>query len=222
MKVKIAQSCQTLRSHGLYSPWNSPGQNSGVGSQSLLQEVFPTQGSNPGLLHCRQILYRLSYQRSPRILEWIAYPFSRGHFQPRNGTKIFCIVGRLSRTWLSNTFPFIYTHTHTYIHTHAQIIYIISELLLLLLSHSVVPDSLHPIDCSPPGSSVHAIFQVRILAWAAISSSKGSSWNRDQSHIFCASYIRRQILYHCTSWKADNLRVGHPKIWHNGTLIIFN
>ena len=40
-----------------YSPWNSPGQNTGVGSLSLSQGIFPTQGSNPGLLHCRRILY---------------------------------------------------------------------------------------------------------------------------------------------------------------------
>ena len=60
--------------HGLYSPWNSPGQNTGVGSLSLLQQIVPTQGSNPGLPHCRWILYQLSYQGSPRILEWVAYP----------------------------------------------------------------------------------------------------------------------------------------------------
>jgi len=46
-------------------PWNSPGQNTGVGSCSLLQGIFPTQESNPGLLHCRQILYQLKYQGSP-------------------------------------------------------------------------------------------------------------------------------------------------------------
>ena len=72
--------------HGLYSPWNSPGQNTGVGSLSLLQWIFPTQGSNPGLLHCRQILYQLSHKGSPRLLEFIAYPFSRGFSQPRNWT----------------------------------------------------------------------------------------------------------------------------------------
>ena len=53
---------ESLWPHGLYSPWNSPGQNTGVGSLSLLQGIFPTQGSNPGLLHCRQILYQLSHQ----------------------------------------------------------------------------------------------------------------------------------------------------------------
>ena len=54
----------SLRPHGLYSPWNSPGQNTVVGSLSLLQGIFPTQGLNPGLLHCRQILYQLSHRGS--------------------------------------------------------------------------------------------------------------------------------------------------------------
>ena len=55
----------SLRPDGL----NSPGQNTGVGSLSLLQGIFPTQGSNPGLPHWRQILYQLSHQGSPRTLE---------------------------------------------------------------------------------------------------------------------------------------------------------
>ena len=55
----------SLRPRGLYSPWASPGQNTGVGSLSLLQQIFPTQGSNPGLLFCRQILYQLSHSGSP-------------------------------------------------------------------------------------------------------------------------------------------------------------
>ena len=63
--VKVIRSCPTLRHHGLHSPCNSPGQNSGVGSCSLLQGIFQTQGSNPRPLHCRQILYQLSHQGSP-------------------------------------------------------------------------------------------------------------------------------------------------------------
>ena len=55
----------SLQPHGLYSPWNSVGQSTGVGSLSLLQGIFPIQESNQGLLHCRQILYQLSYQGSP-------------------------------------------------------------------------------------------------------------------------------------------------------------
>ena len=57
---------------------DSPGKNTRMGCHALLQGIFPTQGWNPGLLHCRWILYHLSHQRSPRILEWVAYPFSKG------------------------------------------------------------------------------------------------------------------------------------------------
>ena len=105
----------SLRPHGLYSPWNSLGQKNGVGSLSLLQWIFPTQQSNWGPLHCRQILYQLSYQGSPkvkvkviqsyptlcdpmdytvhgilqaRILEWVTFPFSRGSSQPRDQSQV--------------------------------------------------------------------------------------------------------------------------------------
>ena len=65
VKVKVARSCPTLCNPMDYSPWNSPGQNTGVGSLSLLQGIFPTQGLIPGLPHCRQILYLVSHQGSP-------------------------------------------------------------------------------------------------------------------------------------------------------------
>ena len=55
---------------------DSPGKNTGVGCHSVLQGIFPTQGSNSGLPYCRWILYHLSHQGSPRTLEWVAYPFS--------------------------------------------------------------------------------------------------------------------------------------------------
>ena len=100
--VKV-ESCSvvsdSLRPHGLYSPWNSPGQNTGTGSLSLLQVIFPTQGSNPGLLHCRCFLYQLSHQGRPRILEWVACPFSRGSSWPRNRTKVSCIAGGFFTNW---------------------------------------------------------------------------------------------------------------------------
>ena len=54
----------SLQSQGLYSQWNSPGQNTGVGSHSLLQGIFPMQGSNPGLLHCKWLLHQLSHKGS--------------------------------------------------------------------------------------------------------------------------------------------------------------
>ena len=70
-KVLVAQSCPTLCdltdcNPQLLSPWDSPGKNTGVGSHSLLHGIFLTQGLNLGLLHCRQILYHLSHQGSPR------------------------------------------------------------------------------------------------------------------------------------------------------------
>ena len=63
-KYGAAIHSNSLWSHGLYSPWNSPGQNTGMGNLSFLQRIFPTQGSNPGLPHCRWILYQLSHQGS--------------------------------------------------------------------------------------------------------------------------------------------------------------
>ena len=81
------------------SPRHSPGQSTGVGSHSLLQGTFPTQESNPGLPHCRQILYQLSHRGSPRILEWAAYPFSTESSRPRNQTGVSCIAGRFFTNW---------------------------------------------------------------------------------------------------------------------------
>ena len=100
MKVKVAQSCLTLCDPiDCTSPWNSPGHNTGVGSLSLLQGISPTQGLNPGLPHCRQILYQLSHKGSLRILEWVAYPFSSRSSWPRNRTGVSCIAGRFFTNW---------------------------------------------------------------------------------------------------------------------------
>ena len=71
----------SLQPHGRCHPWNSPGQNTGVGSLALLQGILPTQGWNPGLPHCMQILYQLSHQANPRMPELVAYPFSSGSFR---------------------------------------------------------------------------------------------------------------------------------------------
>ena len=69
----------SMRPHGLHSPWNSPGQNTGVGSLSLLQGIFPAQGLNSGLPYCRQILYQLIHKGSPSYLELKAItPCGRG------------------------------------------------------------------------------------------------------------------------------------------------
>ena len=86
----LTQSCPILCDPMGCSPpgssvlGDSPGKNTGVGCHALLQWIFPTQGLNLGLLHCRQILSFLSHKGSPRILEWVPYPFSRGSSRPRN------------------------------------------------------------------------------------------------------------------------------------------
>ena len=102
-EVKWSESCSvvsnSLQPHGLYSPWDSPSQHTGVGRLFLLQGIFPTQGLNPGLPHCRWILYELSRKGSPRILEWLAYPFSSGSSQPRSWTWVSCIAGRFFTIW---------------------------------------------------------------------------------------------------------------------------
>ena len=67
----------------------------------LLQGIFPTQGSNPGLLHRRQILSQLNHKGTPRILEWVAYPFSCGSSQPRNRTGVSCTAADFLPTELS-------------------------------------------------------------------------------------------------------------------------
>ena len=95
----------SLWPHGLYSPWKSPGQNTGVGSLSLLQGIFPTQGSSPGLLHCRRILYQLNHQGRPRILEWVTYPFSSRSSWPRNQTGVSGIAGGFFTNWATRGLP---------------------------------------------------------------------------------------------------------------------
>ena len=75
------------------------GQNTGVGSLSLLQGILPTQVLKPGLRYCRWICYQLSHKGSPRTLERVAYPFSSGSSQPRNRTQVSCIAGGFFTNW---------------------------------------------------------------------------------------------------------------------------
>ena len=74
-----------------------------------------------------------------------------------------------------------------------------------MCAYSVIKSCLtlcDPMDCSPPGSSVHGILQARILEWVAMPSCRGSSWPRNRTHI---SHTGRRILYHCATWEAPIL-----------------
>ena len=114
----VAQSCLTLCDPIDCSPpgssvyGDSPGKNTGVNCHGLLQGIFLTQGSNPGLPHCRWIFYHLSHQGSPRILEWVAYFLSRGSSWPRNWTEVFCIAGRFFTSWATReALPVLYIYS---------------------------------------------------------------------------------------------------------------
>ena len=106
MKVKVAQSRPTIVTPSTIRSMEFPGQNTGEGSLSLLQGIFPIQESNPDLLHCRQILYQLSHKGTPRIVEWVTYPFSSGSSWPRNWTEVSCITdGFFKWISISSVFP---------------------------------------------------------------------------------------------------------------------
>ena len=165
------KSLNSLQPHGLYiySPWNSPGQNTGVGSLSLLQGIFPNQGSNPGLSHCRQILYQLSHKGSPRILERVAYPFSSGIFltQESNWGLLHCrrILYQLS-SWIQsglcssqeNSLPFPSLLPHWWMEVIIRMMIQRDEVWNLQLTAS--PQILAVIASPSPSSSLHPFYAV--------------------------------------------------------------
>ena len=95
--VEVVQLCDSL----LLCLWNSPGRNTRVGSHSLLQGIFLTQGLNPCVLHCRQILYHLSCQETP--LNVLCWP--KWEWNPKGG----------------EIHIYLYVHTHTHIYTYTYI-----------------------------------------------------------------------------------------------------
>ena len=107
----VTQSCPTLWDPTNCSPpgssvhGDSPGKNTGVGCHALLWGIVPTQGSNPGLLHCRQIVYDLSHQGSPIILECVAYPFFWGSSWLRNRTRVSWVAGWFFTIWATREAP---------------------------------------------------------------------------------------------------------------------
>ena len=93
-KVKVKVISDSLWPHGLYKPWNSPGQNTGVGSLSLLQGDLPNPGIEPRSLPLQADSLPAEPQGKSRILEWVAYPFSSRSSWSRNQTGVSCIAGR--------------------------------------------------------------------------------------------------------------------------------
>ena len=141
-----------------------------MGSHSLLQGIFLTQGLNTGLSHCRQILYHLSHQGSPKNV--IGDPTDNVNI---NLTIIF--------------FPLAMSPSVSPISLHA-----------CMLSHFTRVQLCNPMDCSPPGSFVHGVLQARTLEWVAISFPRGCSLSRNQTHVSCVFSTSRWILYHCAQF----------------------
>ena len=150
-----------------------------MGSLSLLQGIFPTQRSNPGLLHSRQILYQLSHQGSPRILECIASPFSSGSSPPRNPPGVSCIAGGFLTSGATREAPLLH----------------FLKFLLFLMHNELCAQSCSALcdprdwdhdptrTVTPPGSSVRGILQARTLEWAVMPFSRGSSQPRDRTQV---------------------------------------
>ena len=130
-------------------------------------------------------------QGSPRILEGVTYSFSWGSFRPRNRTRVSCIAGRFFTNWAMREAQ---SHQESTFNKDSPVsICSVTQSCLILCD---------PMDCSPPGSSVHGLVQARVLEWAALSYSRGFSRARDRTHISCVFCIRRWILYHHTTWEA--------------------
>ena len=98
--MEVTQSCLTLWPHGLYSLWNSPGQNPGVGSLSLLHGIFPTQGLNQvSHIAGRFFTSWATREAQDRLLVWVAYPFSSGSSPLRNQIGVSCMAGGFFTGW---------------------------------------------------------------------------------------------------------------------------
>ena len=145
--------------HGLYvahqaPPWNSPGKNTGVGCHSCLQGIFLTRGLNLGLLHCRQILYHLRHSK----------PAAAAAAKSLQSCPTLCDPHRWQPTRLPCLWDSPGKNTGVGCHFLLQCMKVKSE---SEVTQSCLTFS-DPMDCSPPGSSVHGIFQARVLEWRAI------------------------------------------------------
>ena len=160
LKMKVSRLCPTLCDPMDYAVLYSPGQNTGVGSLSLLQGISPIQGSNPGFPHCRPILHQLSHKGSPRILKWVAYPFSSRSSRPRNQTRASCIAGRFFTNWATREALCIpennWVEQQRCLHVSCINIHTAAAAAKSLQSCPTLCD---PIDGNPPGSPVPGILQ---------------------------------------------------------------
>ena len=226
----------SLWSHRLYIAWNSPGQNTGKGGLSLFQGIFPTRASNPGLQHCRQILYHLSHQGSPRpcSLPVLRIGVCICYYQTPNLSPFPSLPSlRVGHGWATslfflsfpsplvtiNLFPMsVLSHPWWYLLKRRIFYFLWSSIYFSLVAWAIskksVPNQrsvcrvlcvcVKSLSCvqlfvilrtvARPGYSVYGILQAGILEWVAMSSSRGSSWPRDRTHVSYISYTGKRVL----------------------------
>ena len=166
----------SLQPHGLHSPWNSSGQNTGVSSLSLLQGIFPTQGSNPGLPHCRWGCWASFTSWAPREARTIKPILNR--------YRLIQIIFASYVSFADCLFQGVgLCHLGYQICGHRVVHAAVAKSL------QTCPTLFDPVDRSPPGSAVHGILQARTLEWVAMPSSRGSSQSRDWTRLTYVSYI---------------------------------
>ena len=170
---------------------DSPGQNTGVGAFPFSREIFPIQGLNPGLLHCRRILYQLSHQGSPVVqsinlftntnsLSWTQQILCE--LSSQNHHKALFLPFAVLLWTFSNIMQRIWKNCM--LNARSLTIEIL-QLASVVPSLSRVHAQSVPVDCTPRGSSVHGIPQARTLEWVAVPSTRGSSWPRNQTRSSC-------------------------------------
>ena len=182
----------------IYSPWNPPGQNTGVGSLSLLQGIFPTQGLDSGLPLCGQILYELSHKGSPRVLEWVAYPFSRGSSWPRNRTGVCCIPGGFFTNWAMRE------------------VQLKPQSILNCFSHVWLFAAPCTVVCQAPLSM--GFSRQEYWRWVSMPSSRGSSQPRTWTYISCGSCIAGRFFTTEPPGKPHNGRIVCVCLVHSSSL----
>ena len=151
--------------------------NTGVSSRSLFQRIFPTQGSNQGLLHCRQILYQLNYQASP-------YGYVYYHVW---GFCSHCVCSKLlpstTQVPVEAGLRFEPVRADHGAHTITTALQLVGQAKMKVAQSCLTL-------CSPMDYAVHGILQARILKWVAFPFSRGSSRPRDQTHVpYASSYF---------------------------------
>ena len=174
MKVKVNWSSLTLCDPTNYTVH-------GILQASTLEWIaVPTQGLTQGLLHCRQILYHLSHQGSPGILEWIAFFFSSRSSWPRNQIGVSCFAGRFFTNWDTREAQECVRVLVSPHHCQQLSIYLFDyrhpAAAAAAKSLQSCPTLCDPIDGSPPGCPVPGILQARTLEWVAISVSNAWKW----------------------------------------------